>query len=73
MAEDTPLAGRACIDALSSAAAKLGMQTQELADRLSSGRIADVILELRALRHLLPHHSRERVENLLREVGVLSE
>jgi hypothetical protein len=73
MAEDHTLAGRACIDAVSTAAAKLGMQTEDLAQRLGNGRIADVILELRALRHLLPHHSRERIETLLREVGVLTD
>jgi hypothetical protein len=72
MAEESS-AGQTCIDALSSAASKLGMETNELANRLGNGRIADVILELRALRHLLPHHSRTRVETLLREVGVMND
>lgn len=72
MAEESS-AGQACIEAIRSAAPKLGMETNELAKRLGNGRIADVILELRALRHLLPHHSRTRVETLLREVGAMNE
>jgi hypothetical protein len=72
MAEESS-EGQACVEAIRSAAPKLGMETKELAVRLANGRIADVVLELRALRHLLPHHSRTRVENLLREVGVMNE
>ena len=64
---------QACIEALRSAGEKLGMETMELAHRLRDGRIAEVIVELNALRHMLPHYSRERVEDLLREVGGLSD
>jgi len=60
-------------EAIETAGLRLGIEAEELAERLADGKIADLIIELRGLRHVLPHHSRARIEGLLRDVGVLTE
>ena len=57
--------------ALRSAAARLGVDPETLAARCAAGELAEVILELRVARFNLPEADQERVEELLRKIGVL--
>lgn len=63
--------GRSARSAIVRAAARLGHDPMELARRCEDGALADVVFELRAGRHALSPTDRERVEDLLREFGML--
>ncbi len=57
--------------AFDAAAARLGVSAESLARKCQSGALADVIIELRLARFNLPAADQERVETLLRDIGVL--
>lgn len=57
--------------ALQSAARRLGVDPMTLAAACTHGELADVIIELRLARFTLPAADQERVEILLRRIGVL--
>ncbi|HET9441351.1 MAG TPA: hypothetical protein VFO52_14335 [Longimicrobiales bacterium] len=61
----------AAVDALRSAATRLGVEAEVLAAGCANGELADVIIELRVARFNLPAPDQERVEALLRNIGVL--
>ncbi len=69
---EPPLALAAAAEkALRSAATRLGVDPETLAARCADGELAEVILELRIARFNLPEADQERVEELLRKMGVL--
>ena len=68
---DTEAFVRAAAKAIRSAAERLGVEAEMLASRCAGGELADVIIELRVARFNLPDADQERVEELLRRVGVL--
>jgi hypothetical protein len=70
-AEDSEALARAAAKALRSAADRLGVEADSLATRCTEGELADVIIELRVARFNLPAADQERVEELLRKIGVL--
>jgi hypothetical protein len=47
------------------------VSAESLARKCGSGALADVIIELRLARFNLPQADQERVETLLRDIGVL--
>ena len=57
--------------ALRKAAQRLAVPPELLAARCVDGELADVIIELRLARFNLPSADQERVEGLLRSIGVL--
>lgn len=61
----------AAVEALRSAATRLAVEAETLAARCANGELADVIIELRVARFNLPAPDQERVEALLRNIGVL--
>lgn len=70
--DDTPEGWEsAAVEALRSAATRLGVEAETLAARCTEGELADVIIELRVARFNLPAPDQERVEVLLRNIGVL--
>ena len=62
---------KVCTKAIESAARRLGTDPTAFATRCTEGELAELVFELRTLRHLLPTSDRERVEELLRRIGVL--
>ena len=61
----------AAVRAIQTAANRLGVDPALLATRCADGELADVIIELRVARFNLPEADQERVEALLRRIGVL--
>jgi hypothetical protein len=59
------------VRAFATAAQKLAVDPALLASGCAAGELADVIIELRLARFNLPAADQERVENLLRGIGVL--
>ena len=57
--------------AIVTAAMRLGIDPGDFAARCADGEIADLILDLRQARHGLAATDRERIESLLRSLGVL--
>lgn len=68
---EPPLTAAAAVKALRTAAARLGVDPETLAARCADGELAEVILELRIARFNLPEADQQRVEELLRKMGVL--
>ena len=54
------------------AAARLGVEPAVLLEGSAGGELADLVIELRVARLSLPETDRERVEELLRRLGVFS-
>ncbi|HEY8485326.1 MAG TPA: hypothetical protein VIL13_12005 [Longimicrobiales bacterium] len=61
----------ACRQAFLTAARRLNLDAGQLASRCAEGELAELILELRMARHALSEADRERVEALLRRIGLL--
>lgn len=70
-AEPTASLEASAAQAFDTAAARLGVSAEGLAKKCQSGALADVIIELRLARFNLPEADQERVESLLRDIGVL--
>lgn len=70
-AEPTTSMETSAAQAFDAAAARLGVSAESLARKCQSGALADVIIELRLARFNLPAADQERVETLLRDIGVL--
>lgn len=66
----TPLAESTTL-AFESAAKRLALSPEGLAAACANGEIADIIIELRLARFHLNEADQERVEALLRNMGVL--